>query len=59
MDMLTEDCLDSLLNLEITNDITSVMYSILKGIPKEIVDAQGNKIDYISITPVPGTPKKK
>ena len=56
---LTDECIDNLMNLEMTTDLITVMYSLLKGIPTEMKDASGNLIDYIKIVPMPSIPKKK
>lgn len=56
---ITEDTIDSLLNLEISTDMTTVMYSLIKGVPTEITNSSGELIDYIKVTPLPSVPKKK
>jgi len=56
---LSDECVENLLNLEMTTDLITVMYSLLRGIPNEIKDSSGNIIDYIKISSMPSIPKKK
>lgn len=48
-DELTQDCIDDLLNLSISNKISSVCTSLLAGIPNEIVDSNGAPVPGIKI----------
>lgn len=47
--MLSDDCIDDLLNLPVSNKISSVCSALLGGIPNEILDADGKPIEGIKI----------
>ncbi len=56
---LEEDSIDELLNMEITTDLTTALYSFMQGVPKKIVGIDGKKMDHVKILPFNGMPKKK
>lgn len=58
-EMLTDSCVDDVLNLDQDDKISLVCTSLLNGIPKEFVDPQsGKKIEGISIQRGPARKKK-
>ena len=57
---LTDECIDELLNLPISNKISSVCSALLQGVPDKIVDKDGKEIEGIKILSGGGKkPKKK
>jgi hypothetical protein len=46
---LTNDCVDDLLNMEITSKLAQVCGTLANGIPKDIVDKDGNKLEGVEI----------
>jgi hypothetical protein len=49
---LTDQCLDDLFNLEVTNKIVMVCANLLKKIPDEFTDTDGNKLEGVEIIKV-------
>lgn len=47
--ILTDECVNDLLNLEIFPELTSVMTSLINGIPDKIVDAEGKEVKGITL----------
>lgn len=56
---LTAECLDDLLNLPISQKISTVCAAFLQGVPSEIVDKDGKEIEGISIVKRKDSRKKK
>lgn len=48
-DVLTDDCIDELLNMPFSSKLNSVCSAMLQGVPNKILDAEGNEIEGISI----------
>jgi hypothetical protein len=48
-DSLTEECVDDLMNLQITKKLALVCAGMLNGIPEEFTDISGNKIDGVEL----------
>ena len=46
--MLTDECLDELMNLELSDRLQQVCVRLLGGIPKEFLDDNGNPIEGVS-----------
>lgn len=57
--VLTDECLDDLLNLPISNKLNAVCTSLLQGIPNEIRDNEGNIIEGIKIKKAGDKPGKQ
>lgn len=51
-DLLTEACVDDLMNLELTKKLTMVCASMVNGIPKEFADNNGVPIEGVEIVAV-------
>lgn len=47
--MLTDECVDDLLNLPISNKLSSICSTLLGGVPDKILDANGKEIEGIKI----------
>jgi len=56
---LSEDSVDTLLNMEIFGDIRDLMIALTRGIPKDMRDNAGNILEHIKIIPLEPMPKKK
>ena len=56
---LTEDSVDTLLNMEIFGDIRDLMIALTRGVPKDMRDNAGNILEHIKIIPLAAQPKKK
>jgi hypothetical protein len=48
-DSLSDSCLDDLLNLEVQEKLQSACLSLLRGIPREIVDSHGKPIQGVEV----------
>lgn len=51
-DVLTEECADDLMNLEITQKLTMVCAGLLNGIPKEFTDQFGNALEGVQLVSI-------
>jgi len=58
-DCLMDESIDELLNLEITPDLTTSLYSFIRGIPKNLTDSEGKIKTHVTILPYKAVPKKK
>tara|TARA_Y100001936_G_C16091405_1_gene686522 strand:- start:6447 stop:6875 length:429 start_codon:yes stop_codon:yes gene_type:complete len=47
--VLTDDCIDELLNMPFSSKLNSVCSAMLQGVPEKILDADGNEIEGIKI----------
>ena len=57
---LSDECIDELLNLPISNKISSVCSALLQGVPDKILDKDGKEIEGIKVLTSGGKkPKKK
>jgi len=52
--VLKDECVEDLLNCEVSTKLTTACISLMNGIPKEIVDDNGNPVEGIKINPKKG-----
>jgi len=61
--LLTDECIDDMLNMPISGKLNSVCATLLQGVPDKIVDENGDEIEGIKIkkstAKKPGKQKKK